>query len=43
MRFFHLEELVGDIIVAVNPYSLKQSFTSITQTKTKELEYCKVC
>lgn len=36
MQFFHLEELVGDIIVVVNPYSLKQSSTRIAQSKRKE-------
>lgn len=36
MQFFHLEELVGDIIVVVNPYSGKQSFTRTAQSKRKE-------
>lgn len=43
MQFFPLEELVGDIIVVVNTYSLKKSFTRIAQSKRKKTQYCKVC
>lgn len=39
----NLEELVGDIIVFVNLYSLKQSFTRIAQRKRRNPGYSKIC